>query len=355
MALLIVGIVKSVVVFGAVLTLVLFLIWFERKLVARMQSRFGPNRWGPFGLLTSLADGVKLFFKEPVTPTAVDRPTFVLAPILSLIPAFLAFAAVPFGTGVTLFGQTVTFEIADLNIALLWVLGMGSLAVYGIVLAGWSSGSKYPLLGGIRSTAQMISYEIALALSVIPAVLNAGTLSLRGIVESQQGMMGPLAFLPDWIEGIGNFIPNWNVVLQLPAFLIFLLAGVAETNRAPFDLPEAETELVAGYHTEYSGIKFAMFFLAEYVHIVTVSALATLVFLGGWDGPRLPFLEWVWPLANFFGKTFVFIFLFVWLRATMPRLRYDRLMSLGWKVLIPAALVWVFVAAGIVVLRQGAT
>lgn len=352
-ALVVVSMIKVAIVFGAILGLVLFIIWFERKAVARMQSRYGPNRWGPFGLFTSLADGVKLFFKEPVTPTAVDRTTYVLAPIVALIPAFLAFAAIPFGEKVTLFGQEVTFEIADLNIGLLWVLGMGSLAVYGVVLAGWSSGSKYPLLGGLRSTAQMISYEIALSLALVPVVMNAGSLSMRKIVEAQIGFVGNIAWLPDAIGWIGNVIPRWYVVTQMPAFLLFLFAGIAETNRAPFDLPEAETELVAGFHTEYSGIKFAMFFLSEYVHVITVSALAVIMFLGGWDGPRLPFLGWAWPLMNFMGKTFLFVFLFIWLRATLPRLRYDKLMNLGWKFLIPVALMWVFISASLSVVLPG--
>ena len=346
MATLIIATAKVVVVFGAILVLVLFIIWFERRVVARMQSRVGPNRWGPMGLLTSLADGVKLFFKEPITPSSADRPTYLLAPILSLVPAFLAFAVIPFGDGVTLFGERINFELADLNVGLFWVLAMGSLAVYGVVLAGWSSGSKYPLLGAIRSSAQMISYEIALSLSLIPVVLFAGTLSMRGIVEAQAGTIGPIEMLGP-LSGIGNLIPAWYIVVHFPAFLIFLIAGVAETNRAPFDLPEAETELVAGYHTEYSGIKFAMFFLAEYIHIVTVSAVATTMFFGGWNGPSLPFLPFIWPILNFLAKTFLFVFLFVWLRASWPRLRYDRLMALGWKALIPAGLIWVFVSAGL--------
>lgn len=349
MTLLFVVLLKVVIVFAAIVGMVLFIVWFERKVVAHMQSRYGPNRWGPFGLLQSLADGIKLFFKEPIMPVTVDKATYLAAPVVSLVPAFLAFAAIPFGTGVGLFGHQVAFELADLNIGLLWVLAMGSLAVYGVVLAGWSSGSKYPLLGGIRSSAQMISYEIALSLSLVPVIVYAGTLSLRGIVEAQTGFYGAIEWLPGWLEGVGKYIPRWFIVLHLPAFLIFLLAGVAETNRAPFDLPEAETELVAGFHTEYSGIKFAMFFLSEYIHVITISALATLLFLGGWDGPTLPFLPWLWPLVWFMSKTFAFIFLFVWLRATMPRLRYDRLMAVGWKVLIPAALSWLFISAAFTV------
>ncbi|MEO7803093.1 MAG: NADH-quinone oxidoreductase subunit NuoH [Actinomycetota bacterium] len=343
---------KVLIVFGAILGMVLFIIWFERKAVARMQSRIGPNRWGPFGLLTSLADGIKLFFKEPVTPDGAERFTYALAPVLALIPAFLAFAVIPFGDGVTLFGERVDFVIADLNVAVLWVVGMGSLAVYGIVLAGWSSGSKYPLLGAVRSTAQMISYEIPLSLSLIPVVMLAGTLSMRGIVDAQRGGFGDITWLPDAIAGIGNLIPRWHIFFQWPAFLLFLISGIAETNRAPFDLPEAETELVAGFHTEYSGIKFAMFFLSEYIHIITISAMAVTMFFGGWDGPGLPFLTWIWPLVWFMGKTFFFVFLFVWLRATLPRMRYDRLMMLGWKVLIPASLGWVFVSAAVIVIGQ---
>jgi NADH-quinone oxidoreductase subunit H len=340
---LIVIVAKIVVVFVVLSLLVIFIVWFERKVVAHMQSRLGPNRWGPWGLLTSLADGIKLFFKEPITPIAADRATFVLAPAVSAIAAFLAFAAIPFGTQVVLFGQRVTFEIADQNVGLLWVLAMGSLAVYGVVLAGWSSGSKYPLLGGIRSSAQMISYEIALSLSLIPVIMSAGTLSLRGIVHAQGGTIGRIGWLGP-LGAVGRVIPHWFVFYHLPAFLIFLLAGVAETNRPPFDLVEADTELVGGYHTEYSGIKFAMFFLAEYLHVITISALAVLLFLGGWNGATLPFLPWAWPLLWFVAKVFFFVFLFVWLRATLPRLRYDRLMAVGWKILIPAALAWLVVA-----------
>ena len=340
---LIIIVIKIVIVFMVLSLLVVFIVWFERKVVAHMQSRIGPNRWGPFGLLTSLADGLKLFFKEPITPVTADKATFVLAPAISLVAAFLAFAAIPFGTHVTLFGHTVTFEISDLNVGLLWVLAMGSLAVYGVVLAGWSSGSKYPLLGGIRSSAQMISYEIALSLSLVPVVMSAGSLSLRTIVHAQSGVVGTISWLGP-LGAVGKVIPHWYVFYHLPAFVIFLLAGVAETNRPPFDLAEADTELVGGYHTEYSGIKFAMFFLAEYLHVVTISALAVLLFLGGWNGAGPKVLQWLWPLAWFVVKVFFFVFLFVWLRATLPRLRYDKLMSVGWRVLIPAALTWLVVA-----------
>ena len=335
--------VKIVIVFMVLSVLVVFIVWFERKVVARMQSRVGPNRWGPYGLLTSLADGLKLFFKEGIVPVTADRWTFLVAPAVAVISAFLAFAAIPFGTHVVLFHRTILFEITDLNVGLLWVLAMGSLAVYGVVLAGWASGSKYPLLGGIRSSAQMISYEIALSLSLVPVVMSAGTLSLRGIVNAQGGTIGHIAWLGP-LGAIGNAIPHWYLFYHLPAFVIFLVAGVAETNRPPFDLAEADTELVGGFQTEYSGIKFAMFYLAEYIHVVTISAIAVLMFFGGWQGVHFSILGWIWPLAWFVAKTFFFVFLFVWLRATLPRLRYDRLMEVGWKVLIPASLVWLILA-----------
>ena len=335
--------IRILIVFMVLSLLVVFIVWFERKVVARMQSRVGPNRWGPFGLLTSMADGIKLFFKEGIIPTTADRALFLIAPAVAVGSAFLAFAAIPFGTRVVLFNRVIPFEITDLNIGLLWVLAMGSLAVYGVVLAGWASGSKYPLLGGIRSSAQMISYEIALSLSLIPVVMSAGSLSLRAIVVSQGGTIGDIAWLGP-LGAVGKAIPHWYIFYHLPAFIIFLLAGVAETNRPPFDLAEADTELVGGFHTEYSGIKFAMFYLAEYLHVVTISAIAVLLFFGGWNGVHFSVLPWVWPLAWFVAKTFFFIFLFVWLRATLPRLRYDRLMEVGWKVLIPAALTWLVIS-----------
>ncbi len=323
---------RVVIVFLVLLVLVMLVIWVERKVVADMQTRLGPRRAGPFGILITLADGIKLFFKEGITPVNAERPVYSLAPILSLVPAFLAFAVVPFGTGVTLFGREVPFQIADLNVGVLFFLAMGSLSVYGIALAGWSSGSKYPLFGAVRSSAQMISYEIAMGLSVIPVVLYAGTLSTRGIVEAQRD--------------------GWFVLVLLPSFVIFLLAGIAETNRAPFDLPEAETELVAGYHTEYSGIRFAMYFLAEYLHLVTIAAVMVTLFLGGWRGPAFGFLPWLWPLLWFTLKVSVLIFVFFWIRATIPRIRYDRLMSFGWKVVIPWGFVWILATGAIVVLPE---
>jgi NADH-quinone oxidoreductase subunit H len=334
---------RVVLVFGALIVSVMLAVWAERKIVADMQTRLGPRRAGPFGILVTLADGIKLFFKEGITPTEVERPVYILAPVLSLVPAFLAFAVVPFGAGVELFGRQVPFQLADLNIGILWVLAMGSLAVYGVVLAGWSSGSAYPLLGGIRSSAQMISYEVGLALGVVAVLMYSGTLRMSEIVAAQEGFLR-----------IGDvpILPRWNIIPQFPAFLIFTTAALAETNRPPFDLPEAETELVAGYFTEYSGIRFAMFYLAEYIHTITVAAVAVTLFLGGWRGPVFDFLPWLWPLVWFLLKVVAVIFLFVWVRATIPRFRYDRLMSFGWKILIPWGLVWVLATGAIVVLPE---
>jgi NADH-quinone oxidoreductase subunit H len=325
--------VKAVGVFAFLIVSVIFTIWLERRVVAFMQTRVGPNRVGPFGLLQSLADGLKLFFKEDVRPTNADRVLYALAPVVMVVPAFLSIAVLPFGTN---FGSERA-QLTDLNVGLLFVLAMGSLQVYGIVLAGWASGSNYPLLGAVRSSAQMISYEIAQGLSLVGVFMTAGTLSAAGIVAAQQG--DPLA----------GFIPRWFVIFQFPLFLVFLLSGIAETNRAPFDLPEAESELVGGYHTEYSGAKFLLFFLAEYVNIITVSAVATTAFLGGPDGPAPDFLPWLWPILWFLVKIYFFVFLFIWVRATLPRLRFDRLMSFGWKVLIPVAFGWVAVTAVVLV------
>lgn len=342
--------VRVVVVFLGLLLATLIVIWAERKVLGDMQARIGPNRWGPFGLLQSLADGIKLFFKEDFRPRTADRWTFAAAPVLAMVPSFLAFAVIPFGDHVTVAGHRIDFIVTDLDIGVLFFLAMGSIGVYGIVLAGWASGSKYPLLGGVRSTAQLISYEIALGLSVVPVVLVTNSLSTVDIVAAQAGTVQNVTFFDgipvlEQVSRIFEFAPNWYIWSQWPAFAIFLLAGIAETNRAPFDLPEAETELIAGYHTEYSGIKFAMFFLGEYVHVVAVSAMAVTLFFGGWHGPRLGFLPWLWPVVWFLVKTALFVYLFIWLRATLPRLRYDRLMWLGWKRLIPAALIWIMVTA----------
>jgi NADH-quinone oxidoreductase subunit H len=340
-ALVVISLAKVIVAFLALLIVTMLVVWAERKIIADMQARVGPNRWGPFGLLQTLADGIKLFFKEDFRPAAADKWTYAIAPVAAMVPSFLAFAVVPFGDHVTIAHHRISFIVSDLNIGILYFLAMGSLGVYGIVLAGWASGSKYPLLGGIRSSAQLISYEIALGLSLVPIALVAHSLSTVDIVNAQSGGVPFLGGIPV----LAKIVPNWYIWSQWPAFLIFLIAGIAETNRAPFDLPEAETELVAGFHTEYSGIRFAMFFLGEYIHVVVVSAMAVTLFFGGWRGPVFGFLPWVWPLVWFVLKTTAFVYLFVWLRATLPRLRYDRLMWLGWKRLVPAALGWIMVTA----------
>ncbi len=319
---------RVVVVFFALLLSVLLLIWVERKVVADMQTRMGPMRAGPRGILITLADGIKLFFKEGITPALVDRPVYLVAPIIAMLPAFLAFAVIPFGPGVTLFGRHVPFQVADLNVGILWILAMSSLMIYAIVLAGWSSGSNYPLLGAIRSSAQMISYEVGMGLALVAVLMYSGHLRMSEIVAAQDRI--------------------WNIVPQFPAFVIYFVAGLAETNRPPFDLPEAESELVAGYHTEYSGIKFAMFFLGEYLNVVTVAAVATTLFLGGWRGPAPHFLAWLWPLLWFLVKVFLVIYVYIWIRATLPRIRYDRLMSFGWKFLIPFGLIWVLATGAVV-------
>ena len=323
---------RVVIVFFALLILVMLLIWMERKVIADMQTRVGPMRAGPRGVLITLADGIKLFFKEGITPTLADRPVYLIAPVIAMLPAFLAFAVIPFGTSVTLFGREVLFQIADLSIGILWVLAMTSLMIYAIVLAGWSSGSNYPLLGGVRSSAQMISYEVGMSLAIVATVMYSDALRMSEIVASQDKI--------------------WNVVPQFPAFVIYLIAGLAETNRPPFDLPEAETELVAGYHTEYSGIKFAMFYLGEYLNTITVAAVATTLWLGGWRGPAPDVLPWLWPLLWFLLKVLVIVYAYIWIRATLPRIRYDRLMAFGWKLLIPFGLAWVLLTGAIIVLPE---
>jgi NADH-quinone oxidoreductase subunit H len=308
---------KIALVMGLVLLAVAYLTWLERKLIGDIQVRYGPSRVGRFGLLQPIADGLKLMFKEDLVPANADRFIFLLAPAISIIPALIVFAVIPFGP---------TFVITDVNVGLLYVFAVTSLGVYGIVLAGWASNSKYALLGGLRSSAQMVSYELSLGLSVVGVVMMAGSLSLVDIVEAQKG---------SWY----GIFPRWNVVPQFLGFVIFLVSSNAELNRAPFDLPEAETELVAGFHTEYSSMKFAMFFMAEYANMIAASAIATTLFLGGWQGPLLP------PIIWFVLKVFCFLFLFVWLRATVPRFRYDQLMGFGWKVLLPTALVNVMLTA----------
>ena len=335
---------KVVAVFAFLVVMTLFAIVFERKVVARMQNRVGPNRVGPRGSLQSLADGLKLAFKEDIMPVLADKPVYFLAPILSTVPAFLAFCVIPFGPMVSIFGEQTPLQLTDLPVGVLIVFACSSLGVYGIVLSGWASGSNYPLLGGLRSAAQMISYEIAMGLSLVAVFLYANTMSTSGIVAAQAGS-GTFEVL-----GLTLSSPSWYAVLLLPSFLIYSIAVVGETNRAPFDLPEAESELVGGFHTEYTSLKFALFFLAEYINMVTVSALAATLFLGGWRAPW-PISIWDgantgwWPLLWFFLKVVVALFIFIWLRGTLPRLRYDQFMSFGWKVLVPTALVWILAVA----------
>ena len=328
---------KVLAIFVALVLMTLFTIWWERRVVSRMQNRIGPNRVGPFGLLQSLMDGFKLALKEEIIPKTAHRAVYWIAPVISATMAFLAFAVIPFGPVVSIFGVETPLQLTDFPVSVLYVLAIASIGIYGIVLAGWSSGSTYPLLGGLRSSAQMISYELAMSMSFVAVFLYAGTMSTSGIVAAQE--------------------PIWYAVILLPSFLIYVTAMVGETNRAPFDLPEAEGELVGGFHTEYSSLKFALFFLAEYINMVTVSAVATTLFLGGWRAPW-PLSLWEsanvgwWPLLWWFIKVQVFIFVFIWLRGTLPRLRYDQFMRFGWKILIPASLVWIVIVAAARVVRN---
>ena len=328
---------KVVAIFAMLVLLTLFTIWWERRVVARMQSRVGPNRVGPFGLLQSLMDGFKLALKEEIIPKTAHRAVYWIAPVISATMAFIAFAVIPFGPMVSIFGVETPLQLTDFPVSVLYVLAVASIGIYGIVLAGWSSGSTYPLLGGLRSSAQMISYELAMSMSFVAVFLYAGSMSTSEIVAAQE--------------------PIWYAVILLPSFLIYVTAMVGETNRAPFDLPEAEGELVGGFHTEYSSLKFALFFLAEDINMVTVSALATTLFLGGWRAPW-PISIWEsantgwWPLLWWLIKVQLFIFVFIWLRGTLPRLRYDQFMRFGWKVLIPASLVWIVIVAAARVVRN---
>jgi len=322
--------VKALLVFIFCVVLTLLSVWGERRLVGRMQQRPGPNRVGPFGLIQALADGVKLALKEDIIPAAADKVVFILAPIISATTCFMSFAVIPITGPVTLFGHSTAMQLTDLPIGVLYVLAIASVGVYGIILAGWSSGSTYPLLGGLRSSAQVISYEIAMGLSLVAVFIYAGSMSTSDIVAAQSN--------------------TWYAVVLFPSFVIYAISMVGETNRAPFDLAEAEGELVGGFHTEYSSLKFALFFLAEYVNIIAVSALATTLFLGGYHAP--PFLgfteNWLggWFTAIwFFSKVLVFFFVFVWLRGTLPRLRYDQFMQFGWKILIPVSIVWILVVS----------
>ncbi|MBU6232875.1 MAG: NADH-quinone oxidoreductase subunit NuoH [Acidobacteria bacterium] len=327
--------IKVLVAFAALMGSVTLMIWFERKVISDMQSRIGPNRWGPFGLLQTLADGIKLFFKEDLIPAQADRFTFKLAPYLALIPALITFTIVPVGNSVTIAGHTFLLQVADTPIGILLLLAMSGLSVYGVILAGWSSGSKYPLISSVRASAQMISYEAALGMTVVTVVLATGSLSTHDIVASQAGGF--------W---------NWNLIrLGVVPFVIFLIAITAELNRPPFDVVEAESELVGGFHTEYSSLRFALFFLAEFMNTITMSAVMVTLFFGGPSGPvpNIPHLEWLFPILWFLGKTVAFCFAYVWFRAALPRFRYDQLMDLGWKRLIPLSLAWMLLVAGFLV------
>ena len=337
----IVSIVKIALILFVLLTAVAYTVWLERKVVGRMQNRWGPTRVGPFGLLQPAADGVKFLFKEDLTPPHVYKPLYIAAPMIAVIFAVTSIAVIPFGNQITIAGYDIPLQITDVNIGLLVVLGITSLGVYGVALSGWSSNSKYSLLGGLRASAQMVSYEIALGLSLVGVLILAGTFSLRGIVEAQAGHFGP-------------WIPNWFIFRggQFVAFFIYLTAAYAETNRIPFDLPEAETELVAGYHTEYSAMKFAMFFMAEYANMITVACIASLLFLGGWSGPLFgpQIVQDLLPLFWFALRVFVFLFVYIWVRGTLPRFRYDQLMAFGWKFLLPLAIANLVVTALVVAL-----
>jgi len=328
---------KGVIIFAVCVLLTIMSVWGERKIVARMQMRIGPNRVGKFGLLQALVDGIKLALKEDLIPKAADRVVFVIAPIISATASFMAFEVIPLSGEVNFFGQKTAMQLTDLPVGVLYVLAIASVGVYGIVLAGWSSGSTYPLLGGLRSSAQVISYEVAMGLSLVAVFIYAGSMSTSEIVEAQN----------QW----------WYAVILFPSFIIYAISMVGETNRAPFDLAEAEGELVGGFHTEYSSLKFALFFLAEYVNIIAVSALATTLFLGGYHAlPGLGFTEqWLggwFTVVWFFAKVLLFFFIFVWLRGTLPRLRYDQFMKFGWKVLIPVSLAWIMVVSTLRVMSQ---
>ena len=331
----IIPVLKIAILLNAVLIAVTYMVLLERKVMAWVQSRLGPMRVGPYGALQPIADALKLMIKEDITPVRADRWVFTAAPIIALVPALVVFAVIPFGSEINLFGRTIPLYITDINVGLLFLVSVTSIGVYGIILAGWASNSKYPLLASLRASAQLVSYEIAVTMTLVSLVITAGTLSMVGIVEAQR----------DFSFSLGPFESRglWFVFAQPVAFVLVLIGGLAETNRSPFDLPEAEQELTGGFHTEYSGMRFALFFLAEYANVIVVSCVLTTLFFGGWLRPFpnvgwLAFLDimpgWIW----FLGKTFVFLYIFVWIRATWPRYRYDQLMRLGWKVLIPIAI-----------------
>jgi NADH-quinone oxidoreductase subunit H len=330
--------VKALLVFVICVVSTLMAVWTERRVLAKMQLRTGPNRVGPAGLLQSLSDGVKLALKEDIIPAAADKVVFIIAPIIATAMCFMAFAVIPMTGVVSLFGHKTALQLTDLPVGVLYILAVTSIGVYGVVLAGWSSGSTYPLLGGLRSSAQVISYEVAMGLSLVAVFIYAGSMSTSDIVASQHQHI-------------------WNVVVLFPSFVIYVISMVGETNRAPFDLAEAEGELVGGFHTEYSSLKFALFFLAEYVNIIAVSALATTLFLGGYHAlPGLGFTEqWLggwFTFIWFLLKVNFFFFIFMWLRGSLPRLRYDQFMKFGWKVLIPVSLIWILIVATLRVLQQ---
>ena len=331
-------IIKSVLILAVMTVGFAYVTYYERRVLARMQTRIGPNRAGPFGLLQPVADGLKLIFKEEFSPIKADRLLFMLAPVITVIPALIITAVVPWGGVVNIFGYQVHLYLANVNVAILYLGAIASISVYGIVLAGWSSNNKYAMMGGIRSTAQMISYELALGLSFVSVTLLAGSMSLVDIVQAQgaHGILG-------WIV--------WNLSQPL-GFILFIVASLAETNRSPFDLPEAEHELTAGYNTEYSGMKFAMFYMAEYIKIIAMSMIASTLFLGGYLGPFVDQIPWLGPIYLLI-KTLFMIFIFIWVRATLPRFRYDRLMAFGWKVLLPLGFLNMLIAAVITVLRGG--
>jgi NADH-quinone oxidoreductase subunit H len=327
--LLLITLIKIAVVIVALFTAIAYLTWLERKVVAHIQARWGPYLVGPHGLLQPVADGIKFILKEDIVPLEADKVIYWLAPFLGFTLALLSIAVIPFGESFRIYGHTISFQITDLNVGLLFIFAVTSLGVYSIALAGWSSNSKYPLLGGLRSSAQMISYEVSLGLAVVGVLMIAGTLSLRGIVNNQAGF---------WhVGGINTFLPHWNIFVQPVGFLVYFTAAVAETNRIPFDLPEGENELVGGFHTEYSSMKFAMFFMSEYANMITVSCLATILFFGGWHGPLFgPYaLRVMLPVFWFCAKLFCFLFFYIWMRGTLPRFRYDQLMAFGWKFLFP--------------------
>jgi len=325
-------VIKAVVILLFCVTGFAYLTFYERRALARMQVRIGPNRAGPSGWLQPVADGIKLIFKEEVIPARAYKVLFILAPMITVFPALVILAVIPWGTAITVFGRTIPLYLTDINVGVLYLVAIASISVYGIVLAGWSSNNKYAMMGGIRSSAQMISYELAMGLALIGPILIAGTMSLVGIVEAQD--------------------PVWFIIYQPIAAIVFFIASVAEVNRAPFDMPEAEQELTAGYHAEYSGMKFALFFMAEYVKMIAVSAMGATLFLGGFRGPFVDQVPILGPFYLFF-KILVLLFLMIWMRATLPRLRYDRLMALGWKVLLPVALANVFLTAVVLVLIGG--